>query len=108
MHCDSFTLKWFMYGYVRDLQPSNVGSSSLPAHSKYKCQWGLFASPFKWEMFREGPNGAFSSHSLTNIQILLPLENCCILNFEHKKALQSSLITLCLLGKEEYSLASSN
>lgn len=51
------------YGYVRDLQCSDVDSSSLPAHSKYKCQWGLFASSLKWEEFREGPNGAFSSLS---------------------------------------------
>lgn len=101
MPCDSLTLKWFMYGHVRDLQPLEVGSSSLPAHSKYKRQWGLFASPLRWEEFREGPNGAFSSHSLINFQILLPSENSCILNSEYKKALRSSLITLCLLGKED-------
>ena len=93
-----------MYGHVRDLQSSDVGSCSLPARSKYKCQWGLFASPLKWEEFREGPNGAFSSHSFLNLQILLLSENSRILNFQYKKALQSSLITLRLLGKEECSL----
>lgn len=93
-----------MYGYVRDLQPSDVGFSSLLAHSKYKCQWELFASPLTWEEFREGPDGPFSSHSLLHFLILLPSENSCILNFEYEKALRSSLITLCLLGKEENGL----
>lgn len=61
-----------------------------PAHSKYKCQWGLFACPLKREEFSEGPNGAFSSHSLINLQVLLPSENSCVLNVEYKEALQSS------------------